>query len=94
MQAYLDRTEEQRSEENRLFISLNSPFSSVTTSTIRNIFISAMEQAKIDTSKFGPHSARSSATAAPGLSLKQILAMGCWKNKSTFKKHYQAILLK
>jgi len=39
-----------------------------------------------DTKQFGPHSSSS----APGLSLKEILSMGHWRQASTFFRYYEA----
>ena len=88
---YLEKTQDSTSEN--LFVSLYRPFNSLTTVSIRNIFVYAMQSAKIDTSLFGPHSARASASSSPGLTLKEILKMGCWKNESTFRRYYEANIL-
>ena len=93
LEAYSERTAEQRDGQSGLFISLNRPFGTVKTVTTRNIFIYAMGIANIDISIFGPHSARASVSSAPGLSLKQILELGCWRSASTFQNHYQAEFL-
>ena len=90
LQAYLDKTLDVRGETSRLFISLNKPFADIVSTTDRNIFIAAMNSADIDTSKFKPHSSRSSSTAVPGLTLHQILAMGCWRAASTYYRYYDA----
>jgi hypothetical protein len=89
----MERTSDLRGESSRLFISLNKPHNSIATVSIRNIFIFAMAKANIDISVFGPHSARASASSTPGLTLKEILKMGCWKQSSTFKRYYEADLL-
>ena len=52
-----------------------------------------MSIAGIDTAMFKAHSSRASATAPPGLTLKQILKMGSWRQASTFKRFYEAELL-
>ena len=49
-----------------------------------------MATADIDINQFKPHSARSSVTAAPGLTLKEILKLGCWRQESTFRRFYEA----
>ena len=84
------KTGDVRAGDSRLFISLNKPFGSIQTTTVRNIFIQAMDTAGIDIKKFGPHSARASSSSAPGLSLKEILAMGQWRQASTFFRYYEA----
>lgn len=93
LEAYFERTSDQRDDNSGLLIALIRPFGTLSTVTTRNIFIYSMGVANIDTSSFGPHSARASVTSAPGLSLKQILKLGCWRNASTFRKHYEAEIL-
>lgn len=90
LRAYLEKTEHQRCESSKLFVGLNRPHSNLKSVTIRNEFISAMEKANIDTSKFGPHSARASVSSAPGITLKEILSLGCWRNASTYRRFYSA----
>ena len=90
IELYLERTAANRTDNSRLFIGLVKPFTSVKSTTIRNIFVSAMEKAEIDTQRFKPHSSRSSATAGQGLTLKAILQLGCWKNSSTYHRYYEA----
>ena len=91
LETYLEKTAHQRDgSTNNLFISLNKPHQPISTVTVRNSFIEAMAKAKIDINKFGPHSARSSASSAPGLSLKEILSMGCWQQASTYRRFYSA----
>ena len=74
-------------------MSLNKPYRNIKTVTVRNIFLEAMSIAGIDTVMFKAHSSRASATAPPGLTLKQILKMGSWRQASTFKRVYAAELL-
>lgn len=93
LETYLDKTKEMRNDSSNLFISLYKPYGSLSTVSVRNSFVSAMKHAGIDVSKFSPHSSRSSSTAVPGLTLQEILAMGCWKRISTFHRYYEADLL-
>ena len=69
LEAYLEKTSESREADSSLFISLNRPFKAVKTVTVRNIFLDCMDKSGIDISIFKPHSARSSVTAVPGLTL-------------------------
>ncbi len=50
LEAYLARTDT-RMAGSRLFVSLNQPYRSVVSSTVRNIFLDAMKVAGIDISK-------------------------------------------
>ena len=61
--------------------------------TIRNVFLAAMATANIDVKQFGPHSSRASVTSAPGLKLKEILSLGCWRKISTYRRHYEAEII-
>jgi len=87
---YLERTAQHRNESSKLFVSLVKPYENIQSVTCRNIFLDAMAAAGIDTSRFKAHSARASVTSAPGLTLKQVLELGCWRQASTFKRFYEA----
>ena len=52
-----------------------------------------MSIAGIDTAMFKAHFSRANAISPPGLTLKQILKMGSWRQASTFKRFYEAELL-
>ena len=90
LKEYLLKTQQHRDEDSKLFIAIKKPYGSIKTVTCRNLFLEAMATADIDIKQFKPHSARSSVTAAPGLTLKEILKLGCWRQESTFRRFYKA----
>ena len=59
--------------------------------TLNHWILQAMKQAEIDTSQYTPYSTRhasSSGAYQKGMPLDEVLQLGCWKNPSTFMRHY------
>ena len=87
---YKERTSTLR-DSNLLFVALKRPYDCLKPCTLRLLFIRAMQQAGIDTEVYTPHSARRSVTAVPGLTMEEILQLGCWRKESTYRQFYEAV---
>ncbi len=92
LMAYLDRTASFRQSTSALLLSYCQPHRPVSAQTLSRWLTTLLAAAGIDTSVFKAHSTRSAATskaAATGFSIAQILAAGCWSDKSnTFAMFY------
>lgn len=94
LKAYLDRTAPHRNDQNNksVFITLRSPFSAVTASTVSRWIKCYLAAAGVDTSVYSAHSTRGAAAskgAKSGLSTDAILRAGSWSRETTFSRFYQ-----
>ena len=75
----------------RLFVALVKPHNPVSSSTIARWPKGMLQQAGIDVSIFGAHSARgvpSSSAATAGVTTSDILQASDWSSESVFRKFY------
>ncbi len=89
--AYLERTNDIRDSETRLFVSHTKPHHKVTRDTLARWIKTVMCQSGIDTSVFGAHSTRSASTsvaARAGFPTDDILKAAGWSAELTFAKYY------
>ena len=74
-----------------VFIATTKPHKPVSSATIARWIKSTLSQAKIDTSIFKAHSVRcasTSAAAAEGISVPEILEAADWSSQTIFEKYY------
>jgi integrase len=77
--------------KDQLFRITRRPFGPATGDTLRRWMREAMEMAKIDTTVYKPHSARSATTTAArlgGMPMDTIMAYANWQSKTTFERYY------
>ena len=90
LKVYLDRRKPKVPEnEKNLFITHKKPYKAATIDTLRRWVKNALEEAGIY--NFSAHSCRSASTSKAknlNIDLEEIMKRACWKNESTFKKHY------
>ena len=94
LSVYLDRTARSRSVSaaSRVFVSLKSPFGSITKDSVGRWIRSFIGAVGVDTSVFGAHSTRGAAAScafALGLSVDAVLRAGSWASESTFRRFYR-----
>ena len=88
---YIDKTNQVRGNETKLFLSFIKPHKAVTSSTIARWLRTVLEQAGINTEIFRAHSIRgasASAAARGGVTLEDILKAANWSSESVFQKFY------
>ena len=87
LSAYLDKTNQVRGSETKLFLSFIKRNKAVTSSTIARWLRTILEQAGINTEIFSAHSTRgasASAAARGGVTLEDILKAANWSSESVF----------
>lgn len=87
---YLKRTAQHRKDE-KLFISYQKPFNSVSKDTITRWINDIMHKAGIDIKKYFTHSCRAAASsfaASRKVPIKKIVDACGWSNEKTFTMHY------
>ena len=88
---YLARTKPLRGNIRSLFISFVKPYKQVAKSTISRWVKTTLALARIDLTRFKPHSVRAvfvSAASHANVPLGTILRTAGWSNQSTFAKYY------
>ena len=96
LQEYLDRTQELRSGEQRLFISFVRPYKAVSRDTISRWTKTVLRNAGIDTTQFTSHSTRAAVASKAKqkeVPLDVILSHVGWRSADTFKKFYDKPVL-
>lgn len=91
---YIKRTADLRIDP-KFFISYVKPHKPVSKDTLARWILTTMSMAKIDISKFKPHSTRSASVSKAkllGIPIKDILKVGGWSSATCFKKHYDKII--
>ena len=91
IEEYVRRTKSLRGNESKLLISYQRPHKAVSKDTLSRWFKAMLQQAGIDTSRFGAHSTRSASTSvanALNMPIDIILNSGGWSQESTFAKYY------
>ena len=91
LSVYLDKTNQVRGSETKLFLSFIKPHKAVTSSTIARWLRTILEQAGINTEIFSAHSTRgasASAAARGGVTLEDILKAANWSSESVFQRFY------
>ena len=92
LELYIERTEQLRKDESRLFLSYMKPHKKVTSSTIGTWIKTTMALAGVDTSVYKAHSIRAASTSKAlkvGGDITQILKTAGWSNAGTFAKYYK-----
>ena len=95
LKEYLKRTSVIRGSENKLFISFNRPYKSVSRSTISRWIKAVLREAGIDISIFKAHSTRAAACSNAkliGVPIDHILKTAGWANVTSFSKFYDRIV--
>lgn len=88
---YLKRTEDLRGNENQLFISYIEPHARVSIASVSRWVKTMMVRARIDTSKYKPHSIRAASSSrahTAGVPLEAIMKTAGWTNAKTFANYY------
>ena len=88
---YLARTGRLRGDERQLLISFVPPHRAVSRDTISRWVMMVLKLAKIDTTRFKPHSTRGASASAArklGISVNVILRHAGWKKEDSFAKFY------
>ena len=91
LSVYLDKTNQVRGSETKLFLSFIKPHKAVTSSTIARWLRTILEQVGIDTEVFSAHStcrASASAAARGGVTLEDILKAANWSSESVLQRFY------
>ncbi len=88
---YVNRTKNQRPQDNPVFLSLNPPFKAISACTVANILNDAIKLAGLEGRGFSAKSFRpTGATAAIDMNHDPEMTMqvGRWKTRSIFFEHY------
>ena len=88
---YLQKTENLRTTDGQLLISFIKPNKPVSRDTVCRWIRTVMNQAGIDTERYGAYNTRSAAVSKASskkLSTKEILDTAGWSRESTFSKFY------
>lgn len=91
LRTYLEKTQELRKDCEKLFISFIQPHEAVSRDTFSRWVKTVLEEAGIDTKRYGSHSTRAastSAAASKGVPLCTIMKAAGWSSKHTFAKFY------
>ena len=91
LSAYLDKTNQVRGSETKLFLPFIKPHKAVTSSTISRWLRTILEQAGINSEIFSAHStpeASALAAARGGVTLEDILKAANWRLESVFQRFY------
>ena len=91
LSVYLDKTNQVRGSETKLFLSFIKPHKAVTSSTIARWLRIILEQAGINSEIFSAHStcgASASAAARVRVTLEDILKAANWSLESVFQRFY------
>lgn len=94
---YIEMTKSIRGTEKNFFISYVSPHKAVSSKTIARWVLSFLQDAGVDTTKFGSHSTRSASTSKAlkvGTSIGEIGKAAGWSSNSTFAKYYNRPIVK
>ena len=91
LQEYINRTQQFRGVETKLFISYVKPYKAVSRDTISRWTKATLKLCGIDTSVFSVHSTRATSTpkaCAKDISLHEIMDKAGWSSAQTFYKYY------
>ena len=94
LQEYLRRTQIHRpkdSDSQPLFLSMQKPFTPVSSTSIGRWLKDVLQEAGVDTNIFKPHSTRSASTSTAkrcGVSIQDILNAADWSRETTFNRFY------
>jgi hypothetical protein len=92
LEAYLQRTEQHRTQYSQVLLSYIKPFKPVSKDTIARWVKLVLRSAGIDVKKYSAHSCRASSTSsckAKGLTMKAIMEAAGWSNAGTFATFYE-----
>ena len=96
MTSYILKTKRIRNSD-RVFITNTPPYEAIKPMTLNGWILTTMEKAGVDISQFTPYTTRHASASAAlqrGLSLDEVLSLGCWSTPSTFIKHYNLPVIK
>ena len=88
---YLGRTSAFRGTQKHLLLTTRGEHRPITRATMRRWLVELLQEAGVDTSRYGSGSTRAAATSkafAEGAPLDMILSSGGWSRPSTFQRFY------